>query len=68
MTGKAEIFMALVKAGKIDEAQAMLKAEKIKAKYSPDTIEQKTGEPARFTKKGKTVELGTDGNWHFSEK
>lgn len=63
MSNEADDFMALVKAGKIKEAQAMLEVEKVKAKYEPDTITSVQGKPPRFTKRGKPVELGDDGIW-----
>lgn len=63
MSNEADDFMALVKAGKIKEAQAMLEVEKVKAKYEPDTITSVQGKPPRFTKRGKPVELGDDEIW-----
>jgi hypothetical protein len=39
----------------------MLEVEKSNSKYAPDTIDAVQGKPARFTKKGKPVELGDDG-------
>ena len=56
-----EDFMKLIKEGKIKEARAWIEAEKVKAKYSPDTIVTRNGKPPRFTKRGKPVECGEDG-------
>ena len=67
MTATPISFTELLKAGKIDEARAMLKAEKIKAKFAPDTIIQKQGESAVFTKRGKRVELDEHGNWQLKK-
>ncbi|MEI9967900.1 MAG: hypothetical protein WDM87_04455 [Terracidiphilus sp.] len=58
--------MALVKAGKIKEAQAIIEAEKVKVKYSPDTVRVTKGK-ARFTKKGRLwnvvmMEYGVSNN------
>jgi hypothetical protein len=63
MPNRMEDFMALVKAGKRKEALAMLEEEKVRAKYSPDTITSEDGKPPRFTKRGKPVEQGEDGIW-----
>lgn len=63
MPNQVEDFMALVKAGKIKEAQAWIGAEKVKAKYSPDTVVSEDGKPPKFTKRGKAVEQGEDGIW-----
>jgi hypothetical protein len=63
-----EDFMELIKEGKIEEARALVEAQKVKAKYSPDTITAANGKPPRFTKKGKPVELGEDGNWRLKPK
>lgn len=63
MSNKSGDFMALVEAGKIKEAKAMLEAEKVKAEYEPDTITSVVGKPPLFTKRGKPVELGDDGIW-----
>jgi hypothetical protein len=63
-----EDFMHLIKEGKIEEARALVEAQKAKVEYSPDTITAAKGKPARFTKKGKPVELGEDGNWRLKPK
>ena len=63
MPDRYEEFMALVKAGKNKEVLAFIEAEKVKAKYSPDTIVSEDGKPPRFTKRGKQVECGEDGIW-----
>jgi len=68
MQNKVEDFMVLVNAGKIKEAQAMIEAEKVKARYSPDTIVSEDGKPPFFTKKGKHVEQGEDGIWRLKSK
>lgn len=68
MPNQVEDFMALVKAGKIKEAQAWIEAEKVKAKYSPDTVVSEDGKPPRFTKRGKPVERGEDGIWRLKSK
>jgi len=65
---KANEFMALLKDGKVAEARAMLEAEKVKARYAPDTVTATKGKPPRFTKKGKAVELGEDGVWKPKSK
>jgi len=59
--------MALIKAGKIDEARAMLKAEVIKAEFEPDTILQAEDGSVICTKRGKTVEMDEKGKWKFVE-
>ncbi len=43
MPNQVEDFMSLVKAGKIKEAKAWIEAEKVKAKYSPDTVVSEDG-------------------------
>jgi hypothetical protein len=63
MPDQVEDFMVLVKAGKIKEAQAWIEAEKVNAKYSPDTVVSEDGKPPRFTKNGKPVELDEDRIW-----
>ncbi len=63
MSTQAEEFMALLKAGKITEARALLETEKLNSEYAPDTVSAVKGKPPRFTKKGKPVELGDDGKW-----
>jgi hypothetical protein len=50
MPNQVEDFMALVKAGKIKQAQALIEAEKVKAKYSPDTVISEDGKPPRLRK------------------
>jgi hypothetical protein len=60
-------FMDLIKEGKIEEALALVEAQRVKVKYAPDTISVVKGKP-RFTKKGKPVELGEDGNWRPKPK
>ena len=59
--------MALIKAGKIDEARAMLQAEKTKAEFEPDTILQAEDGSVICTKRGKTVEMDENGNWKLVE-
>jgi len=61
-------FMDLIKEGKIEEARALVEAQRAKVKYAPDTISVVKGKPARFTKKGKPVELGEDGSWRLKPK
>jgi len=61
-------FMDLIKAGKIEEARALIEAQKAKVKYSPDTVTVTKGKPARFTKRGKAVELDKSGNWRLKPK
>ena len=60
-------FMDLIKEGKIEEARALVEAQRVKVKYAPDTISVVKGKP-QFTKKGKPVELGEDGNWRPKPK
>ena len=48
--------------------QAMLKDEKARSKFAPDKITQQTGKPAKFTLRGKPVELGPDGIWQLKRK
>jgi hypothetical protein len=62
-----ENLMDLIKEGKIAEALALVEAQKVKVKYAPDTIAVVKGK-ARFTKRGKPVELGEDGNWRLKPK
>lgn len=61
-------LMDLIKEGQIEEARALVEAQKGKVKYAPDTINVAKGKPARFTKKGKPVEHGEDGNWRPKQK
>tara|TARA_R100000789_G_scaffold72030_1_gene67773 strand:- start:1323 stop:1550 length:228 start_codon:yes stop_codon:yes gene_type:complete len=65
MSEKNDAFMAAIKAGDMQTARAMLEEEKIKAEFAPDTITQTSGKAARFTKKGKEVEVGEDGVWRL---
>jgi len=65
MPNQVDEAMALYKAGKIKEALAIIEAEKVKAKYSPDTIVCEDGKPPRFTKRGKPVERGDDEIWRL---
>jgi hypothetical protein len=65
MPNRLEEFRALVEAGKRKEALAMLEEEKVRAKYSPDTITSVDGKPPKFTKRGKPVEQGKDGIWRL---
>jgi hypothetical protein len=58
MPNQVEDFMALYKAGKYKEALAMIEAEKVKAKYPPDTIVSEDGKPPKFTKKGQACRTG----------
>jgi hypothetical protein len=60
-------FMDLIKEGKLEEALALVEAQKAKVKYAPDKITVVKG-TARFTKKGKPVERGEDGNWRLKPK
>jgi hypothetical protein len=61
-------LMDLINEGKIEEARALVEGQRAKGKYAPDTISVVKGKPARFTKKGKYVELGEDGNWRLNPK
>lgn len=63
MVSFGEKWTALLNAGKIEEARAMLEAEGINAKYEPDTGRQEKGNSVQFTKEGKSVELDGNGNW-----
>lgn len=63
-----EKLMDLIKQGKIEEAGALIEMQREKAKYAPDTIRLVEGKYARFTKKGKAVELGEDGIWRLKPK
>jgi hypothetical protein len=63
MPNQVDDAMALYKAGKYKEALAIIEAERLKAKYSPDTAISEDGKPPRFTKRGKQVECGEDGIW-----
>jgi hypothetical protein len=60
-------FMDLIEVGKFEDALALVEAQKVKVKYAPDKISVVKG-TARFTKKGKTVEQGEDGNWRLKPK
>jgi hypothetical protein len=65
MPTRPEDFMTLLKEGKINEARAMLEAEKLNSEYAPDAIKVMKGGPPRLTKKGKAVEVGDDGKWRL---
>lgn len=67
MSENASEILALVEAGKIDEARAMIDAELVKSKYHPDTIEAESGKAPKFMKNGKPVELGSSGTWRLVE-
>jgi len=54
-------LQGLMEAGKFIEAKALLEAEKVRAKFAPDTITELKGKGIRATKKGKPVEEGVDG-------
>ena len=56
-------FITLLRAGKIDAARALIETEQVNSQYSPDMISTVEGEPPRFTRRGKPVELGDDGIW-----
>ncbi len=64
----AKDLLNLIKEGRIDEARALIEAEKVKAKYAPDTLTAVKCKPPRFTKGGKPVELGEDGSWRVKPK
>jgi len=57
-------LMDLIKEGKLEEALALVEAQKPKVKYAPDKITVVKG-TARFTRKGKPVERDEDGNWRL---
>lgn len=65
MNDKHDTFMAAVKTGDHEKALAILEEEKIKSEFAPDKVTQISGKPARFTKKGKEVEIGEDGVWRL---
>jgi hypothetical protein len=68
MTKPMEEFDALLKAGKPAEALALLEAEKIKAKFSPNEVIQKKQQPPVFKARGKQVEMDEQGNWRPKKK
>ena len=59
-------LMTLIKEGRLEEARALVEAQKAKVRFAPDTISVIKG-TARFTKKGKPVERGEDGNWRLKQ-
>ena len=65
VSDRVDEFMDLLKSGKIDEARAIIEGQKADSKFSPDTVVANTGKSARFTKKGKAVEIGEDGKWRL---
>jgi len=65
VSDRVDEFMDLLKSGKIDEARAIIEGQKADSKFSPDTIVGLSGKSARFTKKGKAVEIGEDGKWRL---
>ncbi len=67
MTTPMETLDALLKAGKRSEALALLKAEKIKARFYPTEIIQVEGKPLVFKNNGKKVEMDDQGNWHLKK-
>jgi hypothetical protein len=62
-----EDFMDLLKAGRIEDARKLLKAEMEYAKTAPDTLTQNRDGTATFKHRGKIVERDADGNWHFAK-
>ena len=68
MTKPMEEFDALLKAGKRAEALALLEAEKIKAKFSPNEVIEKKGQPPVLKARGKQVEMDEQGNWQPKKK
>ena len=54
--------------GRIEEARALVEVQKGKVKYALDSIEVANVKPARFTRKGKPVEFGEEGNWRPKHK
>lgn len=61
-------LMTLIKEGRIEEARALIEVQREKVNYAPDTVSVAEGKPARFTKKGKPVELAEDRNWRLKPK
>lgn len=68
MSSTSESFLALLKAGKIDEARDLIEREKVKAKNSPNAVLIKKDGTAKFTHKGKEVLPDSDGGWYFKNK
>lgn len=61
-----DAYMALLKAGRIAEARAMLEVEIEKARFAPDTTTAKDG-TVTFTRRGKEVEQDADGYWRLKK-
>jgi hypothetical protein len=59
-----EAIENLIKAGKKDEARKMFEAELERAKSEPDTLTVTSDGKVSFTRRGKKVELDSEGNWH----
>ena len=68
MTTQMDAFIDLLKTGKRAEARVLLEAGSIKAKFAPDAVTQKQGEPPVFKSRGKKVELDDQGNWRLKKK
>lgn len=66
--GSDENFMALLQAGKIDEARALLAREKKASKFEPDTISTGKSGEAVFYKGRRRVEQNSAGEWQLVPK
>ncbi|MGY5780306.1 hypothetical protein [Rhizobium sp. LEGMi135b] len=65
---KSEELMALISAGKIEEARALLEQEKARAKFEPDTVKTGKSGEAIFYKGRRRVEQGPSGDWQLAPK
>lgn len=68
MGDESKDYLALLKAGKLDEARELIEQEMIKAKTEPNCIAIKSDGSAKFTYKGKSVEPDGEGGWRFKSR
>jgi hypothetical protein len=66
--GSAEDFMALLNAGKINEARALLEREKEASKFAPDSAKTGKSGEAVFYRGRRRVEQNAAGEWQLARK
>ncbi|NTJ68655.1 hypothetical protein G6M50_30910 [Agrobacterium rhizogenes] len=66
--GSSEDFMALLNAGKINEARALLDREKEASKFAPDSVKTGKSGEAEFYRGRRRVEQNAAGEWQLVPK
>jgi len=61
----ARTFAALVAAGRIDDARALIERQKAQVKFAPDTIMRTASGGVLCTRRGTVVEQDTGGTWRL---